>query len=415
MLMSSRIPCDLLERSDGAPVPGLLNVVEAGRDGMVNGEDATRDRSLNLVSRVFRDAQSRQIELPLATITTLSPDPATSAGFDNALPIEQDRRPPGSRGLTTASTLSKSAELSAACSSAATVALNNKKLHEMPMMAPKHEVNAAVTEVTMTTLGEVSKVVSKLSEFTRAPLPDAVKVTGVRTRQEAREHQQALAVSILGGVAGRLKPSSMRAVISPSEINRLGRTMTEPTALPVINAIQGTTSKVFDSVGASRPNTAIEAAVMSAQPNVLRSTGSWFPEDMDHRSNPIIVLSRQAASLSLPLPNHEAAYRRDSQQQTAQLAVQSSSGRVQDSMPLQSDRVMSSMTSASIAAGRDHGNTSTVAPHLVNLTGAVNLDGRRLGRLTASSQAREATLPSRGPSRVNLRAVPVYSGMRIPS
>lgn len=50
----------------------------------------------------------------------------------------------------------------------------------------------------------------------------------------------------------------------------------------------------------------------------------------------------------------------------------------------------------------------------VNLSGDVVIDGRRLGRLTASSQAREASLPARGPSRVNLRAVPVFSGTQIP-
>lgn len=51
---------------------------------------------------------------------------------------------------------------------------------------------------------------------------------------------------------------------------------------------------------------------------------------------------------------------------------------------------------------------------VVNLTGDVVIDGRRLGRITASSQAREASLPARGPSRVNLRAVPIYSGTQIP-
>ena len=51
----------------------------------------------------------------------------------------------------------------------------------------------------------------------------------------------------------------------------------------------------------------------------------------------------------------------------------------------------------------------------VNLTGAIVVDGRRLGLITASSQARQASLPARGPSRVNLRAVPIYSGMQIPS
>ena len=51
---------------------------------------------------------------------------------------------------------------------------------------------------------------------------------------------------------------------------------------------------------------------------------------------------------------------------------------------------------------------------MVNLMGDVVVDGRRLGQVVASSQARQASLPAHGPSRVNLRAVPVHSGMQIP-
>ena len=65
--------------------------------------------------------------------------------------------------------------------------------------------------------------------------------------------------------------------------------------------------------------------------------------------------------------------------------------------------------------GRYGGQTSAGEPaFVVNLTGDVIIDGRRLGRITAASQAREASLPARGPSRVNLRAVPIYSGTQIP-
>ena len=51
---------------------------------------------------------------------------------------------------------------------------------------------------------------------------------------------------------------------------------------------------------------------------------------------------------------------------------------------------------------------------MVNLMGDVVVDGRRLGQVVASSQARQASLPAHGPSRVNLRAVPIHSGMQIP-
>ena len=69
------------------------------------------------------------------------------------------------------------------------------------------------------------------------------------------------------------------------------------------------------------------------------------------------------------------------------------------------------------AAGQQasEGRSTTASPAIVvNLTGDVVMDGRRLGLLTAASQARDASLPAHGQSRVNLRAVPIYSGAQIP-
>ena len=62
---------------------------------------------------------------------------------------------------------------------------------------------------------------------------------------------------------------------------------------------------------------------------------------------------------------------------------------------------------------QSHGSAAG-AGMVVTLTGDVIMDGRRLGLLTAASQARTASLPAHGPSRVNLRAVPIYSGAQIP-
>ncbi len=63
----------------------------------------------------------------------------------------------------------------------------------------------------------------------------------------------------------------------------------------------------------------------------------------------------------------------------------------------------------------DSGARSLALSQAINIMGVLTVDSRHLGRLTASSQAREASLPARGPSRVNLRAVPIFSGMKIPS
>ena len=75
------------------------------------------------------------------------------------------------------------------------------------------------------------------------------------------------------------------------------------------------------------------------------------------------------------------------------------------------------VSSARVAGGIPSNGTSVTSsqdPLIVNLTGDILVDGRKLGRLTASSQARAAALPAHGPSRVNLHVVPSYSGAQIP-
>ena len=64
-----------------------------------------------------------------------------------------------------------------------------------------------------------------------------------------------------------------------------------------------------------------------------------------------------------------------------------------------------------------HGNVSepVTAQPTVNLVGSITVDGRKLGKITASAQAQQTSLPARGTSRVNLRTVPIYSGMQIPA
>ncbi len=69
---------------------------------------------------------------------------------------------------------------------------------------------------------------------------------------------------------------------------------------------------------------------------------------------------------------------------------------------------------AGLGAVAENGPGMEVGRMMVNLMGDVVVDGRRLGQVVASSQARQASLPAHGPSRVNLRAVPIHSGMQIP-
>ncbi len=76
---------------------------------------------------------------------------------------------------------------------------------------------------------------------------------------------------------------------------------------------------------------------------------------------------------------------------------------------LGSQQAASSPAVAEGGFGADSGRTM-----MVSLTGDVMMDGRRLGQVAASSQASRASLPAHGPSRVNLRAVPIHSGMQIP-
>jgi hypothetical protein len=85
------------------------------------------------------------------------------------------------------------------------------------------------------------------------------------------------------------------------------------------------------------------------------------------------------------------------------------------SFPARADETYQPPGSPGIRADQGNGQgTAAGASMVVNLTGNVVIDGRRLGLLTAASQARDASLPAHGHSRVNLRAVPIYSGAQIP-
>ncbi len=68
----------------------------------------------------------------------------------------------------------------------------------------------------------------------------------------------------------------------------------------------------------------------------------------------------------------------------------------------------------SSASGEGGFGTDAGRMVMVSLAGDVVIDGRRLGQVAASSQASRASLPAHGPSRVNLRAVPIHPGMQIP-
>ena len=71
-----------------------------------------------------------------------------------------------------------------------------------------------------------------------------------------------------------------------------------------------------------------------------------------------------------------------------------------------------------IAMAGDRGSSSrgqtAPAATLVSLHGDVMLDGRKMGRMVASGQTSAASLPTVSASAVNLRAVPVFTGTRIP-
>ena len=76
--------------------------------------------------------------------------------------------------------------------------------------------------------------------------------------------------------------------------------------------------------------------------------------------------------------------------------------------------VGSRQVAAPDAVAENGAGTGTGGMMTVNLAGNVAVEGRRLGQVVASSQARQASLPAYGPSRVNLRTVPIHSGMQIP-
>ncbi len=71
------------------------------------------------------------------------------------------------------------------------------------------------------------------------------------------------------------------------------------------------------------------------------------------------------------------------------------------------------ITMAGNRGGSGTGSTAQAAT-MVALHGDVMLDGRKMGRMVASGQTSAASLPTVSASAVNLRAMPVFTGTRIP-
>ncbi len=244
-----------------------------------------------------------------------------------------------------------------------------------------------------------------------APMPAAV-TAAVAAGQGTLDLQQAPMMSQRNGSASGPAPSIFGTVASSSDTGAPDRGTAVSTSFPGITAVPRMMSGTQDAVQGNQVRAAIEAAVV---PVASKRPTSWLKADGKHPTDHAVALPHQTMSLSLPLPDGGPGYRRDLRQQMALPPESGPSAGTSGGRSLQSNGIAITAASTHGASGGGYGDTAAAGSLLVSLTGAVNLDGRRLGRLTASSQAREASLPSRGPSRVNLRTVPVYSGMQIPS
>ena len=412
MFTASRLLCGLLSRSDSTLIPGLSHVLQGDGVEKKKIEDIRRSRALILANRIFQAGQLQHVPLPSFSAREIAPGPGMlSVGADDSSAIVRDRHPP-----IRPETAMGSIKPSKAMRSIVLLPIKNVKqsvvmLRKALLAKQQPTLNSiaivsAITKSGYTPLGSMSSSPSRFKD-----LSGAVEAAGGKG-QKGFDLQPALAASISNESASRLVPSTNQAVVSKPDIDASDQYRIPSTTFPGILAIQRVVSGTQVAVQGVQAKAAIEAAV---QPSEFRTPISWFQSDGPRSAGPTVVLPNQTISLPMPVPDSTPGYLQDPQQQLSSTARFSPSARTSGVSQQRSSEVATTLISIPTVPSDGSGDTAPTRPQLINLTGAVNLDGRRLGRLTASSQAREASLPSRGPSRVNLRTVPVYSGMQIPS
>ena len=417
MLASSRLPCSLLDRLDQVPFCGLQSVTAGGKRQGPTEADVAHEKALLLAARISSVAEARQVPLPPTLMMLLtSPDAVVDAPD---LPLEGQVRQVSMLDRRGMLPILASRTLSVRSSRPNDVARRVvARLEGGSALQRRYGLNAinVVKKVSSSGMGHLSNTRSSVIGIARSlarPLRSNAVAVVVGGRWEDGD------TGAQGDVEGRPeRPFGLQVphfATAPKLVAGLSVLSSATVGSSLVSAIEAPRAAGSQPVrfrATERAKTALDMVVGYPSP-----ASSRIPALMEvmPRHGVAAALSSQGSPSVLPVSRLVASYRHDLQQQ----AVPPVTGM----FPLRHGRRLyhqdgpAAMPATSVAAVGDghQGGVPGISPQVINLSGGVMLDGHRLGRLTASSQAREASLPARGPSRVNLRAVPIYSGMQIPS
>ncbi len=411
MLRSTQLCMDVLDRKGFVPMPGLPNSRQGSGGSVQTIATMDRERSLALTNRIALIADSGQIPLPSASQEASLPDEDGTV-TDQLLatagsPIRSFLQDTSILDPIMASLVLK--RLSVFLLSA--VGPSNKPAIEA--FAPLTDSKRPSTDIELNPASSntaESLRVASLPIGKRSPLDLAAAATRRTSESTAPvDRDIGLPLTLLDGSSPSPVPGAMPmgGLPTPTSISRLAEVTIEGMGRQASLA-------TFQTTPSYQPTAILEAMDSSVASNPGIS-GGWMVDKAQGSSIPLKSSSNQRHSIDRSYPTDLSAINLELQQRAVPLSPCFSSRKVSGDANL-SQRFLgpppfpSPKTSTSTDdVGRDHSS------QVVNLTGAVMMDGRRLGRITASSQARDASLPARGPSRVNLRAVPIYSGMKIPS
>ena len=426
MILSHRIGLTLLDRENRDASSGR----DADRRFDVLGGRVSRelDKLAALAARLTR-LGARDLPLP-AGLHRLDLPPAAQAVADTAWPVST-----GSAPLS-----------SPQAAMLASLRTNRDPLAAVPVPARAHEV--AVSGPTSRQRAVAAAASAARARVARPFLPAADQETrrtrnavmavfprSVPTRRDAAgptSRQRAPLATVETAVAARRGDRS-----APGGQDRRPTVPAVSLALRAAGRAAGS-GKTLSSIAAQ--SSSLDVAPSTERPGPVRRAGT----DILHAAVPEAAgrevlggLASSSAVRSLPPGMPEAGSKGDTQHRLADLQrgvvsfpqaesrqdvlrrqVISPAGISGRSAALPIGSVtqgdVGSRQVAAPGAVAEEGSGVEAGKMMVNLMGDVVVDGQRLGRVVASSQARQASLPAHGPSRVNLRVVPIHSGMQIP-
>ena len=411
MLTSTQLSIDMLDRADRFPVPGLPNAIY-NEKSEATGADTIHRRALALATRIAQISNLTQMPLPKAILLDMPTDATIADGAGSPL-LEANRTVQvpvraSSGDLAVSAITAKSLTIF----SSATRGPRDKGILEA-LAAKAHaspSENIAVNKASPSTLGSQTHSPGLPGPLTPPNVMAAMVTKRTNGIVAQRRDDGLLPLKLVDERLPAWASTSMRETRLPAAISLMSKmpevladTMLRDPGRRSLEIKQNARSAAIDGIA-----------------NVLKSpqTSRLGNRSAGNAGGPGLLLA-SLPGRGLPGPVSGLAAPSDSQSDIRQRAVPTMPARTRFRTRGQGvvPRTLTAPASApAIHEENSDSDARSLAPsHAINITGALTVDSRRLGRLTASSQAREASLPASGPSRVNLRAVPIFSGMKIPS